>query len=71
MAGIDHYLVLGVERNASQDEIEAAFRRVSTQTYVQLGGGGAGGKRSERLEEAYAVLRDPLRRAAYDATLTV
>ncbi len=66
----DHYLVLGVERDASQAEIEAAFKRMSTQTYVQFGGGGAGGKRTARIEKAYAVLGDPERRAEYDARST-
>ncbi len=66
---ISHYVMLGVDRNASADEIEAAFKRASTFTYGQFGGGGAGGKRTARIEEAYTVLRDPARRAAYDATL--
>ena len=66
MSDIDHYLVLGVGRGATRQEIEKAFKRVSTQTYSLLGGGGAGGKRTARIEEAYAVLRDSERRAAYD-----
>ncbi len=66
---ISHYLVLGVDRDASQQEIKEAFTRVSTQTAVQLGGGGMGGQRSARIEEAYAVLSDPHRRAKYDETL--
>ena len=67
----DHYIILGVPRDATSSEIEAGFRRVSTLTYGQFGGGGAGGKRTARIEEAYLVLRDPAKRAAYDKTLDV
>ena len=69
MSRINHYLVLGAERDASQREIEAAFTRVTTQLYAQLGGRGAGEKQAARIEEAYAVLRDPARRAEYDKQL--
>ncbi len=65
----DYYLVLGVGRDATRQEIEAAFKRMSTQTYVQFGGGGAGGKRTARIEEAYTVLSDPAQRAEYDRRL--
>jgi molecular chaperone DnaJ len=66
---MNHYLVLGVEKDASQTEIERAFKRVSTQNYTLLGGIGMGGKRTALIEEAYAVLKDPQRRAEYDKTL--
>ncbi|NNC43855.1 MAG: DnaJ domain-containing protein [Acidimicrobiia bacterium] len=66
---MNHYLVLGVERNATRDEIETAFRLRSTMTYGQFGGGGAGGARTAELEAAYTVLTDPVKRAAYDRQL--
>lgn len=66
---MNHYLILGVERDATRDEIEAAFRRASTMTYGQFGGGGAGGARTAQLETAYTVLTDPAKRAAYDRKL--
>ena len=66
---MSHYLVLGAERDASPAEIEAAFTRVTTQLYAQLAGRGQGGKQTARIEEAYAVLRDPVRRAEYDKQL--
>jgi len=69
MSGVNHYLVLGAERDASQQEIEAAFTRVTTQLYAQFAGRGAGGKQTARIEETYAVLRDPMRRAEYDKRL--
>lgn len=66
---MNHYLVLGVERNATRDEIETAFRLRSTMTYGQFGGGGAGGARTAELEAAYTVLTDPVKRTAYDRQL--
>ncbi|MBT8201580.1 MAG: DnaJ domain-containing protein [Acidimicrobiia bacterium] len=66
---MNHYLVLGVERNATRDEIETAFRLRSTMTYGQFGGGGAGGARTAELEAAYTVLTDQVKRAAYDRQL--
>jgi curved DNA-binding protein CbpA len=69
MSALNHYLVLGAEREASQAEIEAAFTRAMTQLAAQLGGRGAGGKQTARIEDAYAVLRDPVRRAEYDKQL--
>lgn len=69
MNEINHYLVLGAERDASQQEIEAALTRVTTQLFAQLSGRGGGGKQTARMEEAYAVLRDPARRAEYDKQL--
>ena len=69
MSALNHYLVLGTERDASQREIDKALTRVTTQLYAQLAGRGAGGKRTARIEEAYAVLRDPRRSAEYDKQL--
>ena len=69
MAPINHYLLLGVERDATPEEIERGYKRVSTQTYVMLGGGGAGWKRTPAIEEAYVTLRDPVKRVAYDKLL--
>lgn len=69
MDGLNHYLVLGADRDASQQEIEAAFTRAVTQLAAQFGGRGAGGKQTVRIESAYAVLRDPARRAEYDKQL--
>ena len=67
----DHYIILGVRRDATRKEIEAGFRRASTLTFGQFGGGGAGGKRTARIEEAYVVLSDPKKRAEYDRFLGI
>ena len=59
---IDHYGVLGVRRDASPQEIEAAYRRVALERVYQDGAW-------RELREAYEVLRDPERRTRYDLGL--
>jgi len=63
----DYYEILGVERDASQDEIKKAFRRLARETHPDANNGDR--DREERfrvIAEAYEVLSDPQRRAAYD-----
>ncbi|MDH3498965.1 MAG: DnaJ domain-containing protein [Acidimicrobiia bacterium] len=63
--GVDYYILLGVEHDATQVEIAKAFTRMSMQANAPFGRG-LGGKALADLEEAFAVLSDPERRAAYD-----
>jgi signal peptidase I len=58
----DPYAVLGVRRDASQQEIEAAYRRVALERGYQDG-------MWRELRDAYDVLRDPAQRARYDLGL--
>ena len=62
----DPYLVLGVERRASPDEIARAYRRAARATHPDSGGPGTGSERFQAVSDAYEVLRDPGRRAGYD-----
>jgi curved DNA-binding protein CbpA len=62
----DPYLVLGVGRRASPDEIARAYRRAARATHPDSGGPGTGSKRFQAVSDAYEVLRDPGRRAGYD-----
>jgi molecular chaperone DnaJ len=63
----DYYEVLGVERGASQEDIKRAFRRLARQTHPDANNGDRGTEERFRLiAEAYEVLSDPQRRAAYD-----
>jgi signal peptidase I len=57
----DHYTVLGVGREASPQEIEAAYRRAALELGYQDGVW-------RELRDAYDVLRDPDQRARYDET---
>jgi len=63
---LDPYVVLGVRRQASPDEIARAFRRAARLTHPDGGGSGAGSERFRLVSDAYEVLRDPGRRAGYD-----
>lgn len=61
----DHYATLGVERDAPRREIERRYKRLAAEHHPDLGGDE---ERMKSLNEAYRVLRDDTRRAAYDAT---
>ncbi len=63
-----YYRVLGVGRDASAEEIKAAFRERAKLWHPDQGGAAADEDRFRHLVEAYEVLRDPARRRAYDAS---
>jgi molecular chaperone DnaJ len=62
----DYYEVLGVERNASNDDLKAAFRRLARQYHPDVNKAPDAEERFKEINEAYAVLSDADRRAAYD-----
>jgi curved DNA-binding protein len=63
----DYYKTLGVDRNASQEEIKKAFRKLARQYHPDMN---QGDKRSEEkfkeINEANEVLSDPEKRQKYD-----
>jgi curved DNA-binding protein CbpA len=61
----DPYIVLGVPRQASGEEIARAYRRAARVSHPD-GGGAGSAERFQAVSEAYEVLRDPRRRAVYD-----
>jgi hypothetical protein len=61
-----HYDVLGVPADATQAEVRAAYRAAARDHHPDAGGDAA---RMRALNVAWAVLGDPVRRAAYDRTL--
>jgi curved DNA-binding protein CbpA len=70
--GPDHYQLLGVARGASREEIAQAWRRRARDEHPDSRPGNAGDEvagRFRALAEAYRVLSDPGRRAAYDRVL--
>ena len=62
----DYYEILGVPRNASQEEIKRAFRRLARQYHPDVSDAPDAEERFKEINEAYAVLSDPEKRAAYD-----
>jgi DnaJ domain len=69
--GPDLYRLLGVPREASQQEIALAWRRRARAEHPDSRPGEAAAPgRFRALAEAYQVLGDPARRAAYDQALT-
>jgi curved DNA-binding protein CbpA len=61
----DPYIVLGVARQASGEEIARAYRRAARTSHPDSGAGGSA-ERFQSITDAYEVLRDPGRRAVYD-----
>jgi curved DNA-binding protein len=63
----DYYQLLGVARDASADEVKRAYRRLARQHHPDVNKTTGAAARMSEINEAYAVLGDPERRAAYDA----
>ena len=63
----DYYAALGVERGASQEEIKKAYRRLAQKYHPDVSKEPEAEERFKQIAEAYATLKDPEKRAAYDA----
>jgi len=59
----DYYQILGVQRNASADDIKRAYRKLASQHHPDKGGDV---KQFQAIEEAYRILNDPQTRQDYD-----
>jgi len=60
----DYYKILGVERNASQDDIKKAFRKKAHEYHPDKSGGDE--DKFKEINEAYQVLGDKEKRSKYD-----
>jgi molecular chaperone DnaJ len=62
----DYYEVLGVPRDASEDELKRAYRKLAMQFHPDRNREEDAEVRFKEIAEAFDVLRDPQKRAAYD-----
>lgn len=67
MSKRDYYEILGVDRNATEQEIKKSYRRVAMKHHPDRNPGNNGSEELfKEASEAYEVLSDPDKRAAYD-----
>lgn len=70
MAQTTHYETLGLANDASAAAIKRAYRALARRHHPDAAPGDAGAEtRFKAISEAYAILSDPAKRAAYDASL--
>jgi curved DNA-binding protein len=62
----DYYEVLGVPRDASEEDIRRAYRKLARQYHPDVNKDPGAEDRFKELSEAYEVLRDPEKRQRYD-----
>jgi len=65
--GEDFYQILGVSRDASQDEIQRAYRKLARTYHPDINRDPGAEDRFKEVSEAYDVLSDPQTRRRYDA----
>lgn len=60
---MDHYTILGLNKNATPDEIKKAYRKLASQNHPDKGGDTS---KFQKIQEAYDILSDPQKRSQYD-----
>jgi len=63
---VDYYSVLGVDRNASYEDIRRAYRKLARKYHPDISKEEGAEERFKQISEAYEVLRDPEKRERYD-----
>ena len=62
----DYYKTLGVEKNAAQDEIQRAYRKLARKYHPDINKSSDAEDNFKKINEAYEVLGDPEKRKKYD-----
>lgn len=62
----DYYTTLGIDRNATQDEVKRAYRKLARKYHPDINKEDIAEQRFKEIGEAYEVLQDVEKRAAYD-----
>ena len=62
----DYYQILGVERGASEDDVQRAYRKLARKYHPDISKEAGAEDRFKEIGEAYEVLKDPEKRQKYD-----
>jgi curved DNA-binding protein len=62
----DYYKILGVDRAAADTEIKNAYRRLAKKYHPDVSKEEDATQKFQEIQEAYSVLKDPQKKAAYD-----
>lgn len=62
----DYYEILGLSKNATDEEIKRAFRKLAKQYHPDINKNPGAEEKFKEIGEAYAVLSDPAKRRQYD-----
>ncbi|UZJ80593.1 molecular chaperone DnaJ [Fictibacillus sp. KU28468] len=66
MSKRDYYEVLGLDKNASSDEIKKAYRKLTKQYHPDVNKEADAAEKFKEVREAYDTLKDPQKKAQYD-----